>query len=194
MTELTEQERPQTTIRQWALLFGTALLLIVVDQITKALIVANLELYEVWIPIPALDFIFEITYTQNTGAAFGLLKSASNAFLVIAFIASAVIIYYYRHVHPRALMIRVAMGLQLGGALGNAIDRVTRGFVVDFLHVYYEPVGFDFPIFNVADSAVVIGVALLILLLGRAEAQDEARQKDLPESNPQEVEQPSVSD
>ena len=171
-------ETPRTTLQQWALLFGTALLLIVVDQIAKALVVANLELYETWIPIPAIDAVFEITYTQNTGAAFGLLKSASNAFLVIAFIASVVIIYYYRHVRPDAVLIRVAMGLQLGGALGNAVDRVLRGFVVDFLHVYYEPIGFDWPIFNLADSAIVVGVVMLILLLER---EDKIQKRDLPQ-------------
>jgi signal peptidase II len=161
-----------TTLQQWAILFGTALLLIVIDQIAKALVVANLQLYEAWIPIPALDAVFEITYTRNTGAAFGLLTSASNVFLVIAVIASAVIIYYYRHVPKEAIFLRIAMGLQLGGALGNAVDRLTRGFVVDFLHIYYDPIGFDWPIFNLADSAIVIGVLLLIILLGREEKRD----------------------
>jgi signal peptidase II len=176
-----QEHSTKTTLQQWAILFGTALLLIVFDQIAKALVVANLQLYETWIPIPALDAVFEITYTRNTGAAFGLLTSASNVFLVIAVVASAVIIYYYRHVPPKAWFIRVAMGLQLGGALGNAVDRVARGFVVDFLHLYYEPVGFDWPIFNLADSAIVIGVLLLIILLGREEKQD------LPETASQEV-------
>ena len=173
---------------QWAILFGTALLLIVIDQIAKALVVENLLLYETWIPIPAIDDFFEITYTQNTGAAFGLLKSASNAFLVIAIVASAVIIYYYRQLRSRAWLLRVAMGLQLGGALGNAVDRVTRGFVVDFLHVYYEPIGFDWPIFNLADAAIVVGVLVLILLLGREE------KSDLPETASQEVESGSAGD
>lgn len=176
-------ESQKTTPGQWAILFGTALLLIVIDQIAKALVVENLLLYETWVPIPAIEDFFEITYTQNTGAAFGLLKSASNAFLVIAIIASGVIVYYYRQIRSRAFFLRAAMGLQLGGALGNAVDRVTRGFVVDFLHVYYEPIGFDWPVFNLADSAIVIGVVLLILLLGRDEEKS-----DLPEHASQEVE------
>jgi len=183
-----ENKMPRTTPQQWAILLGTALLLIVFDQIAKALVVANLQLYESWIPIPALDAFFEITYTQNTGAAFGLLKSASNVFLVVALVASVVIIYYYRHIPADAKFLRIAMGLQLGGALGNAVDRLTRGFVVDFLHVYYEPLGFDWPIFNVADSAVVIGVLLLIILLGRESKEDvESDQHDLPESTSQEA-------
>jgi len=161
---MTENPPSPTTRKQWALLFGVVAVLLIADQITKALVVANLALYETWEPIPALRSVFNITYTQNTGAAFGLLPSASNFFLVVAIIASGVIIYYYRQIKEPAPFVRVALGLQLGGALGNAIDRITRGFVVDFLHIFYEPLGFDYPIFNLADAAIVIGVLVLVVL------------------------------
>lgn len=164
----------KTTPAQWALLFGTAAFLLLIDQLTKAWVVANFTLYERKVPIPFLKDVFDFTYTQNTGAAFGLFSSASNIFLVIAVIASSVIIYYYRQVEGQALILRIAMGLQMGGALGNAIDRVTRGFVVDFLHVYYEPFGFDYPIFNVADAAVVIGVLTLVVILWRTDEEKPA--------------------
>jgi signal peptidase II len=159
-------EKTQTTPTQWIILFGTALTLILLDQITKTLVVQNLELYESWVPIPALKKVFDITYTQNTGAAFGILPSASVVFLTIALIASGVIIYYYREIQGSAWFVRIIMGLMMGGAIGNAIDRLTRGYVVDFFHVYYEPMGFDYPIFNIADSAIVIGVILLLIYLG----------------------------
>lgn len=157
----------KTTPLQWAVLFLTVLTTITLDQITKLIVVRNLELYERVVPIPALERVFNFTYTRNTGAAFGLFSSASNVFMVIAFIASIVIIYYYRQVEGQTLsawLMRIAMGMQMGGALGNALDRVTRGYVVDFIHVFYEPY-FDYPVFNIADSAVVIGVLTLIFLL-----------------------------
>ncbi len=181
-----------TTRVHWAFLFGMAALTLLADQITKAAVVANLNLYEDWTPIAALGDFFEITYTQNTGAAFGLFPTASNIFLVIAFIASAAIIYYYRQIRGNAWLLRAGMGLMMGGALGNAIDRVTRGFVVDFLHVFYEPIGFNYPVFNLADSGIVIGVGLLILLLGRyvdddGETQDEA--SAAPDADPLDAEQ-----
>jgi len=167
-TEVRSDEHTEprhTTLFQWSILFGMAGLLLVCDQITKALVVDRMYLYETWVPVKALKNVFDITYTQNTGAAFGLLPSASGLFLLVAIIASFVIVYYYRQIRGSAWLLRVVMGLQLGGALGNAIDRVTRGFVVDFLHVFYKPVGFDFPIFNLADSAIVIGVGLLVIIL-----------------------------
>jgi signal peptidase II len=166
----------RTTPFQWSILFGTALILIGLDQIAKALVVRNLELYETWVPVPAFKDFFDITYTQNTGAAFGMLPSASVVFLLIAIIASAVIIYYYREVKGDAWFLRMTMGLMMGGAIGNAIDRLTRGFVVDFLHVFYDPLGFDYPIFNFADAAIVIGVLLLLLL--RKYEQDQATSPD----------------
>ncbi|HLA42764.1 MAG TPA: signal peptidase II, partial [Aggregatilineales bacterium] len=117
----------QTTLFQWVILFGTAGLLLICDQLSKALVVDRLYLYETWVPVEALKSVFDITYTQNTGAAFGVLPSASGLFLLVAIIAGFVIVYYYRQIRGNAWLLRLVMGLQLGGALGNAIDRVTRG-------------------------------------------------------------------
>ena len=82
-----------------------------------------------------------------------------GAFLLIAIVVVSAIIYYYRQLPSGVLGMRLALGLQMGGALGNAIDRINRGYVVDFLHVH------DFPIFNIADSAIVVGVGLLIITM-----------------------------
>ena len=151
----------------WLVLFGTTGSLLVIDQLTKTWVDTSFALYERRVPIEFLEPVFDLTYTRNTGAAFGLFDSASNLFLVVALIASMVIIYYYRQIRENAWIIRVAMGMQMAGALGNAIDRIMRGYVVDFLHVHYDPVGFDYPIFNVADMSIVIGVIVLILFLGQ---------------------------
>lgn len=162
------------TRQQWFILFATAGLVLAIDQITKALIVANFALRERQVPIPALGDVFNLTYTQNTGAAFGLFPAGSNVFLLIAIIATGVIIYYYREVPQGYLPMRIALGMMMGGALGNATDRMTRGFVVDFLHVFYEPAGFNWPIFNIADSSVVIGVGIMIVMLWWMERQEQA--------------------
>jgi len=162
-------------------------ILLVIDQLTKAWVVANFVLYERKIPIPALQDVFNFTYTQNTGAAFGLFQGVGNFFLFAAIIASTVIIYYYRQLPTGYPLIRVAMGLMMGGALGNAIDRVTRGFVVDFLHVFYEPLGFNYPIFNIADAAIVIGVGMLtILLWGKDDLFDSEKSSEGSENEPPE--------
>ena len=157
----------KTTLFQWALLFTVALTVILLDQLTKWIVVNNLSLYETYAPIPAFERFFHFTFVRNTGAAFGLFSFAGNVFMVVAVIASGVIIYYYRQVEGKSLgawLMRLAMGMQMGGALGNALDRVTRGYVVDFIHVFYEPY-FDYPVFNIADCGVVIGVLMLIFLL-----------------------------
>lgn len=154
-----------TKPQHWLFLIAVATSLILVDQLSKAWIVANLGLYESKELIPALADFFTLTYTRNTGAAFGLFQGVSNIFLVIALVATVVIVYYYRKLQGNYWFLRLGMGLMLGGAIGNAIDRVTRGYVVDFLHVFYDPLNFSYPIFNFADAAIVIGVGLLVLLL-----------------------------
>lgn len=163
-----EVSPPKTALRHWLFLLLVACGVLALDQLTKWLVVQNLALYETWVPIPALEGVFDITYTRNTGAAFGVFSSAGNLFMVFALIASVFILYYYRQIEGEAWLLRATLGLQLAGALGNAIDRITRGYVVDFIHVFYEP-HFDYPIFNVADSAIVMGVGILMLLLWREE-------------------------
>jgi signal peptidase II len=170
----------QNMIR-WGLLFGIAFGVVLLDQVTKALVIANLSLYERWMPIDALSRVFSITYTRNTGAAFGIFQSGSLFFLTLAVIASFAIIYYYRQISTSAWLVRIALGLQLGGALGNAIDRILRGYVVDFIHLYYEP-HFDWPIFNFADSSIVIGVFLLVVILWNADKKESQPQEDYSSS------------
>jgi signal peptidase II len=168
----------QTKTQHWVFLGAVVSLVLLLDQVTKALIVANFSLYERWTPIPLLSNFFEITYTRNTGAAFGMFQSAGNIFLVIATVASVVIIYYYRQLPAEAWAIRLALGMQMGGALGNALDRLTRGHVVDFLHVFYRP-HFDYPVFNLADSFIVTGVLLLIFWLWRADQQEAKKAQEM---------------
>ena len=163
---------PIATPQQWLLLAMIVGLTLVTDHLTKRLVVNSLAYGESWVPFAFLDGIFDITYTRNTGAAFGMGQRFGNVFLIIAVIVIAAIIYYYRHLPEGTWLVRLALGLQMGGALGNALDRIFRGYVVDFFHVH------GFPIFNIADSSIVVGTLILVAVLWWEDRQ----QSNEPES------------
>ncbi|GAA0858005.1 signal peptidase II [Aliiglaciecola litoralis] len=131
------------------------------DQWTKHAIVGSMDLYQ---SIQITPF-FNLTYTHNYGAAFSLFSDASGwqrwFFTVIALVVSVVIIRWLKSTPKSQIMLPVAFSLILGGAIGNVYDRVSYGYVVDFLHVYYQQ--YDWPVFNIADSAICLGAALLIV-------------------------------
>lgn len=148
--------------RKWytdPLLLGVLLLAFTADQISKALIVNRLRLNESW----PLEGFFRLTYARNTGTAFGLFQDQAMILTIVSFVAVAAIIYFYRNAITSPLL-RAALGLQLGGAFGNLLDRLRLGYVVDFVDVG------PWPIFNFADSSIVIGIAILAwhFLLRRA--------------------------
>jgi len=139
-----------------------ALAVVVADQLTKALIVSGFELYEVMDVLPVL----EITRLHNTGAAFSLLADASGwqrwFFVALATAVSAGIVYWLRNMPAdSAAFLPAALALVMGGALGNLVDRIWHGYVVDFLHFHWGEA--YFPAFNVADSCITVGAGLLIL-------------------------------
>lgn len=162
-----EQQEHSTTWIDWAILLGVAILTIALDQLTKWIIVQSLDYSETWAPVSALSGIFDITYTRNTGAAFGMARDFGNIFLLIAVVVVGAILYYYRTLPEGVLLMKIALGLQMGGAVGNAVDRINRGYVVDFFHVH------GFPIFNVADSGIVVGVVVIIITMWWYERQQE---------------------
>jgi len=134
---------------------------IVLDQATKFLVTRFLDLYERVEVLPVLDF----TLLHNTGAAFSILAGASGwqrwFFIVLAGVVSLALLVWLWRLPRGHRMIAVALALVLGGALGNLIDRVRHGYVVDFIHAHWGAA--YFPAFNIADSAITIGAALLIL-------------------------------
>lgn len=138
-----------------------ALLLIVVDQVTKQYVVATIDLYE---RIEVLPF-FNLTYAQNPGAAFSFLADQGGwqrwFFALIAAIASIVFVVWLAKTPKENKMLSIAFALLLSGAFGNLIDRVLLGYVIDFLDFYYQ--NYHWPAFNVADSAIFIGAALMII-------------------------------
>jgi signal peptidase II len=147
-------------LRNYAYLFLIAGAVIGLDQWTKALVRANIPVGGVWLP-DGWDWLSpyaRIIHWHNTGAAFGMFQGYGWVFTVLAFVVAGLIIYYYPQVHEEDWWLKLAMGLQMGGALGNVIDRLLfEGRVTDFVSVGI------FPVFNVADSSITIGVFVLLL-------------------------------
>jgi signal peptidase II len=110
--------------------------------------------------IPVIDEVFYITSHRNRGAAFGILQDQRYFFIIITLAVVGAVVYYMQR-HASDKLLKFALALVLGGAIGNFSDRLIRGEVVDFLNVYIG--NYDFPIFNVADSALVIGVGLIFI-------------------------------
>lgn len=168
--EPTTLERPPSFAERAMLLFITAAI-IIVDHLSKLLVEVNFPLHSSWTPYPdSLPFI-RITHVSNTGAAFGLFPGGSSLFMVVATIVSFVIIFYNFRLPGGHLLLRFALALQLGGALGNLVDRFRLGHVTDFMDIG------PWPVFNVADASIVTGVcvlAYLMLLEHRQEQQQKA--------------------
>ncbi|MDA1347540.1 MAG: signal peptidase II [Chloroflexi bacterium] len=140
------------------------------DQLSKYAVSNSLDLGEAW---PAHSF-FRLKHATNSGSAFGLFPNQTMLLIVASVFAIGFLVYFYRtHAMPRRLL-RFAIGLQLGGAFGNLFDRVRDGAVVDFIDVG------PWPIFNLADSSIVVGMAILIGVLVLA---DEGTEKE-PEHPP----------
>ena len=146
------------------LFLGLAALVVVLDQLTKRLAEERLErtgIRSVPVPVPVVGDYLRLTYTQNRGAAFGVLQDQTTFFVLVGLVVVGVIAASYRYLPRSGFRIHLALGLQLGGAVGNLIDRIRQGYVVDFVDFGYHSNWW--PVFNVADSAIVVGVALLAL-------------------------------
>ncbi len=147
----------------WYLLIAT--LVVVLDQLSKAIILANFQLYEVRAVIPGF---FNLVYVQNPGAAFSFLAEVDSPwrhyfFVVVSLGAVAGLSWYYFSCRTGigAKKAAFAVGLLAGGAVGNLIDRIRLGVVTDFLDFYYD--SWHWPAFNVADSAICVGAGLLVI-------------------------------
>jgi len=144
-----------------------AALVVILDRITKWLVVTRMKPLE---SIPLIPGVFHLTYVRNPGAAFGVLAYRRDFFLIVTALVIASVLYYSKYVSKDQVFLRASLGLQLGGAIGNLIDRLRSGLVVDFL---------DFrvwPVFNVADSAIVVGTGVVILLLLKSPRDAPARE------------------
>ena len=154
-----------------------AAVVIALDQVTKSAITARFALHDVH---PVIPGFFNLVYVMNPGAAFGFLANASETFRYIFFtgitvLAAGLIIYYLVKSNPRNLLLACCLTLIFGGAVGNLIDRIRFGAVVDFLDVYAGTA--HWPAFNVADSAITVGAILMIweMILNRKNKQDSVK-------------------
>ncbi|QPK62040.1 signal peptidase II [Methylomonas sp. LL1] len=138
-----------------------SLVTLLLDQASKLAVDNAMQLFE---SIPLMPY-FNLTYVHNTGAAFSLLSEAGGwqrwFFAGLALVMSAIIGVWLARLKKHETLMAVALSLVLGGAIGNLIDRVAYGYVIDFLDVYYQT--WHWPAFNIADSAICIGVGLMLL-------------------------------
>ncbi|MFC1655078.1 signal peptidase II [Myxococcota bacterium] len=157
------------------ILAATVPLVLIADQVTKALAVTYLRpLFAEGPPskpfVTVIDGFFHLKYAENAGAAWGLLRNASPTFripffIIVSLLAIGLIIWFFRRIELHKKLLPLAVSLVLGGALGNLVDRVRMGKVVDFID-WFITIGGDekhWPTFNVADAAITVGVVLLIL-------------------------------
>ena len=146
------------TMLKW---LGLSLLVIFLDQVSKLAIAGSMQLYQ---SIPVMPF-FKLTYVHNTGAAFSFLSEAGGwqrwFFAALALVISGVIAVWLARLKHDETLLAVALSLVLGGAIGNLIDRLVYGYVIDFLDVYYQT--WHWPAFNIADSAITLGVILMLV-------------------------------
>lgn len=158
---MTSSPTPHPEARRDAIvLLATAAVIYLADQASKALVVANLALGD---RADVIGDLVQVWHARNRGAAFSLLQGEQLLFLVVSVVALGMIIYFHRAFRGQSLWLQALLGLILGGTLGNLTDRVRQGYVTDFVSVGFGDV--RFPTFNVADSAVVVGIGLLVLYL-----------------------------
>ena len=152
-----------------SVLFGSVIL----DQLTKAIVVSQMALYE---EVPFLPGLIRFYHTRNTGAAFSMFSDNRWVFMVFSVIAMMIMTYLLVKFHGRHWLLSVSLAAVLGGGIGNMIDRVLSGYVVDFLDFHLGD--YHWPAFNVADICICVGVGIFVISsLLRPEPEDEKKEK-----------------
>lgn len=141
----------------YVFLFTISGLVLIFDQSTKWIVRQNLSFSEIWIPIRSLAPYLRIINWRNTGAAFGIFQEAGSIFAILAILVALAILIYFPVIPKSEGALRFALALQMGGAVGNLVDRLTQGWVTDFVSIG------NFPVFNVADASIFFGVVILLL-------------------------------
>jgi len=163
-------------IKNYGFLALTAGVIVLLDQITKEIVRANLPFEAIWSPWDWLIPYARIVHWYNSGVAFGMFQGKGDIFKILAIVVSIAIIYYYPRVPREDWVLKLAMGMQLGGAIGNLIDRLRfNNQVTDFISVG------TFPVFNVADASISVGVAVLLLAVL---IQDMKKKKERVQASP----------
>ena len=171
--------------KYWILILVAAVV-ILLDQITKSIVRANLPFAASWTPFDFIP-IFRIVHWENTGAAFGMFQGGGVIFAILAVIVSIIIIFYFPQIPEKYVIMRIAVAMQMGGAIGNLIDRIRFGPVLDFIAVGV------FPVFNIADASITVGVAALLLAMW-AEERKQKEPSRLSEDTNQGSSDPVIDD
>lgn len=173
--------QPAAKWRDLLILLGGAGLIIAFDQYTKALVLEYIPFLGTWLPpqLAELEPYFRIVHWHNSGAAFGLFQDGNLIFTILAIAASGFIIAFFPSIEKHEWGLRTAMVFQLGGAVGNLIDRLRFGYVIDYISIG------DFPVFNVADASISVGVAILLLDVLLTEWRDRKQGAGQTESHTQ---------
>jgi signal peptidase II len=162
-------ETPHSSGRADALaLLGTGAVIYLADLVSKAMIVASIPVGD---SVNVVGDVLQLWHAQNAGAAFSLLQGGQLLFLVVSIVALGMIVYFHRAFLGHSRWLQVILGLILGGTLGNLTDRLRQGYVTDFVSVGFGDT--RFPTFNVADSAIVVGIGLLVIYLVLIDRQHE---------------------
>lgn len=187
--EVYSRKNWKNLLADFATILGGAGLIISLDQWTKALVRENIPFTGSWLP-ESLEWLYpyaRIVHWKNTGAAFGLFQDSNTFFMILAVIAGLFILYYFPQVERTDWPLRFAMVFQLGGAIGNLIDRILVGSVTDFISVM------DFPVFNIADSSITIGVAVLLIAVFVQELKARKSESEEGEHNLEDTGSPEES-
>jgi len=146
-------------LRNYLILLPISGLIVFADQVTKDIIRTKLAYGEIWSPWNWLTPYARIVHWFNTGVAFGLFQDKGMFFTILAVVIAIAILFYYPRLTEREWLLRIALAMQFGGAVGNLIDRLVVGHVTDFISVG------NFPVFNIADACITVGVGIMILSL-----------------------------
>ena len=155
-------------IIDYATLFSIAGFVIFLDQLSKTIVRAQLVIGEIWSPWHWLEPYARIVHWKNTGAAFGMLPGLSDVFRILAIIVAIAILYYYPQIPRNEWPLRLALGLQFAGAVGNGIDRIRVGWVTDFISLG------NLPVFNIADLSIFVGTIILVIWVWMNERKNES--------------------
>lgn len=165
-------------LRKTYWLYLVALIIVILDQLTKWLVVTNIPYGDMWSPWEWLTPFARIVHWSNTGVAFGMLQGMNPVFIGLAVVVSGMIVYYYPKLDRMDWLLKLALMMELGGAVGNLVDRIRYGFVIDFISVG------NFPVFNVADSCITVGVFVLLIGIWMQEKREKAQRTETAQRQP----------
>jgi signal peptidase II len=154
------------------MVLGWVVTILVLDQLTKMIVDRTMALHQ---SIPIIDGVFSLTYVRNTGAAFGIFSGSHEAFrlpflILVSVLALGFVVVMLKRLRDEEKGLITALSLIIGGAIGNLVDRILYGEVIDFLDFYWSH--YHWPAFNVADSCITIGVLITLFYLIRAKGED----------------------